>query len=253
MVICFLDLLLKIGLVMKILKFTFFSVMLSSVMMVDAKGQGPRRDGDRPGQDGPHRIENNGRRHEPMRPQHAPQRMEDRRGPQRPAPQRIENHRPNHGPAMVKNDHRAPIRIQQPKHHSYGKPVPNFDHRGYHTYHHNHVKFYGNNGLYYKFHNNAYVRFAPPIGFNIQILPVGHISINIGSRPYYFYEGVYYERHNRAYRVVQPPIGALVYELPYGYEKINYHGKSLYEFAGVLYDKVYQHSGVAYEIVGYLG
>lgn len=239
---------------MKILKFTFLSVVLSSIAMIDANAQGPRREGDRPNE-GHHRIENNGRRNETSRVQHTPNRVEPNRNTKPQPPRMEERNRPNHGPnpSIARQDRREPIRIHNHKNHSYGKPINNFDHKGYKTYHHNHVKFYGNNGLYYKLFNNSYVRFTPPIGFNINILPAGYISINIGSRPYYFYEGVYYERHRHQYRVVQPPLGALVYELPYGYERINYYGKSLYEFAGVLYDKVYHHNGVAYEIVGYLG
>lgn len=161
------------------------------------------------------------------------------------SPQRIDNH----------TVRREPIRIDNRKHnthYSYSKPIHNFDKRHYDTYRYNNMSFYGRDGIFYRHYNNNYVRFMPPIGFRINILPVGSITINIGNRPYYFYEGVYYERRNSSYYVAEPPLGAIVYALPSGYERIDYNGEYLYEFAGVLYDKIYHRGERVYQVVGYL-
>ncbi|QTV05313.1 DUF6515 family protein [Faecalibacter bovis] len=148
---------------------------------------------------------------------------------------------------------KEPIKINNSnKQYSYSKPVKNFDHKRYNSYHFNNVKFYGQDGVYYRHYNNSYVRFMPPVGFRVNVLPAGFISINLGSRPLYFYEGIYYEKYINDYRVIEPPMGAIVYALPYGYEKIDYYGEYLYEYAGVLYDKIYHRGERVYQVVGYL-
>ena len=163
-----------------------------------------------------------------------------------------QGNRDNHKVIDNSRSRREPIRISNVHNHSYGKPVPKFDHRGYDRFHHNSLDFYGRNGIYYRKYNNNYVRFAPPVGFRINVLPKGFITINIGSRPYYFYEGVYYARNNSYYSVVEPPVGAIVYALPSGYERVEYYGEQYYEFAGVLYEKIYHRGDRAYQVVGYL-
>ena len=93
----------------------------------------------------------------------------------------------------------------------------------------------------------------PYVGFRINVLPVGYVTINVGNRnPFYFYEGVYYRPNRNYYEVVQAPIGAIVYALPAGYERINYDGEYLYEFGDVLYQKIYYRGSRAYQVVGYL-
>lgn len=161
-------------------------------------------------------------------------------------------HRDDHKIIDNSRNRREPIRISNVNHHSYGKPVAKFDHRNYDRFHYNKLDFFGKNGIYYRNYNNSFVRFAPPVGFRINILPKGFITINIGSRPYYFYEGVYYARNNSYYSVVEPPVGAIVYALPSGYEKVDYYGEQYYEFAGVLYEKIYHRGDRAYQVVGYL-
>jgi len=58
--------------------------------------------------------------------------------------------------------------------------------------------------------------FARP-GHHIDHLPRGHISVNIGSRPYFYHQGVYYRSEPRGYVVVGAPLGARVRSLPAGY------------------------------------
>ena len=159
----------------------------------------------------------------------------------------------NHRPGVIDNGRRDPIRVPSyGNNYSYGRPIQQLDHRRYNNYHYNNTRFYGYNGIYYRQWNNGYVRFNPPIGFSINILPVGSISINIGNRPCYFYEGIYYERYNNGYQVILPPIGTYVYALPSGYERISYQNQLYYEFGGVIYDKVYYQGENMYQVVGYL-
>ena len=167
---------------------------------------------------------------------------------------RIENNR-----VAQRNDNsigrREPIRIDNRNNkytHSYAKPIHNFDKRRYDTYHHNNMSFYGRDGIFYRNWNNNYVRFMPPVGFRVNRLPLGYVSIHFGNRPLYFYEGIYYQKRNSYYYVAEPPVGAIVYALPSGYERVNYNGEYLYEFAGVLYDKIYHRGERVYQVVGYL-
>ncbi|MEG0187336.1 MAG: DUF6515 family protein, partial [Algoriella sp.] len=88
--------------------------------------------------------------------------------------------------------HNNPIRMSNSSYNRNYRPVSNFDVNRYNKYSYNNYNFYGNNGMYYRPYNNGYVRYMPSIGFRINILPVGFVTINTGNRnPYYFYEGVY--------------------------------------------------------------
>lgn len=274
---------------MKTIRFTLLSIALAAVMVteVDAQQRGNgavrsehRSEGNRPnpalnrpgGDRGPsnHRIENNRNDNRREQPKFESNRNTGRETV-RHQDQSVYN-RPNHEMARVdhrevrrdqpkvipngnRNDRREPIRINNSKGHinySYNKPVRNININHYHNYSYNNMNFYGHNGIFYRYHNNNYYRITPPLGFRINFLPSGYITINIGSRPYYFYEGVYYERYLSDYRVVEPPVGAIVYALPSGYERIDYYGNYYYEFAGVLYDKIYYRGETAYQVVGYL-
>ena len=257
--------------VMKLIKFTFFSLLLSTGFMVDANAQGlgNRGDGQRGGNGRPNIEHNqNAQRPAPASNDRGGVRQSNNRFETSTRPSVVRNNEPsridrggmpnqnNH--SIIKNDgrndRRDPIRINNGSHanYSYAKPVHNFDHRKYNSYHYNNMSFYGNNGMYYRNYNNSFVRFMPPVGFQINILPAGYVNINLGSNAYYFYEGVYYQRYRQAYRVVEPPMGAIVYALPYGYERVDYRGELLYEYAGVLYDKVYHRGERVYQVVGYL-
>lgn len=166
-----------------------------------------------------------------------------------------QGNRDNHKVIDNSKNRREPIRISNHNNkynYSYGKPINKFDHRNYDRFRYNNLDFYGKNGIYYRNWNNNFVRYAPPVGFRINILPKGFITINIGNNPYYFYEGVYYTRNNSYFSVVEPPVGAIVYALPSGYEKVEYYGEQYYEFAGVLYEKIYHRGDRAYQVVGYL-
>lgn len=150
--------------------------------------------------------------------------------------------------------HKNPVRISSSSSSYRGnRPVSNVNVRNYHKYSYNSYNFYGNNGIYYRPYNSGYVRYMPYVGFRINVLPVGYVTINIGNRnPYYFYEGVYYRPNRSYYEVIEAPIGAIVYALPAGYERVNYDGEYLYEFGGVLYQKIYYRGSRAYQVVGYL-
>ena len=166
---------------------------------------------------------------------------------------RPEMNRPNHRPGVIDNSRRNPIHSPNyGNNYSYGRPIHQLDHHRFNDYHYNNTRFYGHNGIYYRPWNNGYVRFTPPIGFSINILPIGAISINIGNRPSYFYEGIFYQQYNNSYQVIVPPVGTYVYALPSGCERIEYQNQLYYEFAGVLYDKVYYQGEKVYQVVGYL-
>ena len=269
---------------MKLIRFTFLSLIVASSMMVElsaqdrgGRGEGQRREGNRPAMESNQRPQRNDAPNVRME-QTNRGKIEANRPNREVVKQQTPTQRVERNPAVVKQndrvrdtrvdrtntqianrpevrpERREPIRINNSKQHnySYSKPVKNFDHKRYNSYYYNNVNFYGHNGVYYKPYNNGYVRFMPPVGFRINILPAGYISLNIGARPFYFYEGIYYEKYRNDYRVVEPPMGAIVYALPYGYEKVEYYGEYLYEYAGVLYDKVYHRGERVYQVVGYL-
>ena len=48
---------------------------------------------------------------------------------------------------------------------------------------------------------------APPIGIFVPVLPLGYITMQIGSSAYYVANDVYYMRRDDGYVVVEPPAG----------------------------------------------
>jgi len=116
----------------------------------------------------------------------------------------------------------------------------------------NHNQYYLDNGYYYQYSNNRYMRVVAPVGFYLPTLPMGYTNIYIGGSQYYYYGGTYYNWHNGNYYVVQPPVGAIVYALPADYEKVYINGDRFYEYFGVLYQKVHYRGHRAYQVVGYL-
>jgi len=238
---------------MKVLYFSLLGFALSFVS-VSAQGREGRRDSNekensryiqhQQGRRGENENQPN-RRFENNRPHRNENRREDYSDKKRWDNSRKET--------VFNNSRKAPIRIKNNgQNYSYRNSVNESKIRGFEHYHFNKANFYGRNGIYYKPFNKGYVRFMPPVGFNINILPTAAITINIGSNPYYFYEGVYYKRSNRHYQVVEPPLGAFVYALPMGYERVNHRGQLYYEFAGVLYEKVYYRGEQGYQVVGFL-
>jgi len=117
-------------------------------------------------------------------------------------------HTNTHGTIDNRKDHHVnrpePIRINNSNNrtkYSYSKPINNFDQRQYDRYKHNNINFYGRNGIYYRNWNNNYVRFMPPVGFRVNVLPHGYVKLYSGNSAYYFFEGIYYQRYNSSYYV----------------------------------------------------
>lgn len=112
---------------------------------------------------------------------------------------------------------------------------------------------YYHNGLFYRYHANAYHLFAPPVGIRIAALPLGHHRILFAGKPYFYYGGVYYAQQANEYEVVEPKQGMTVPELPEeNVEEITIDGQNYYAYDDILYKKVVTTEGVAYEVVGKL-
>ncbi|RKD92398.1 DUF6515 family protein [Mangrovibacterium diazotrophicum] len=113
-------------------------------------------------------------------------------------------------------------------------------------------EYYAQSGVYYRKYNDNYIKVAPPVGLNVQVLPQGSLKIVIGNRNYFYFEGVYYQSSGNGYIVETPPVGAIVYALPADYERVELDGQTYYEYNGVLYSRVSYQGERAYEVVGYL-
>jgi len=68
---------------------------------------------------------------------------------------------------------------------------------------HKNVKYYRNNGVWYKKKNKKYVVVAAPVGARISMLPTGYKVVQVKNARYYRYKGVYYKRSGRNYIVVK--------------------------------------------------
>lgn len=67
------------------------------------------------------------------------------------------------------------------------------------------LRFYYNDGVFYKRGQRDYVVVEPPRGAIIYRLPTGHGRVVINDVDYYTYNGVYYKRCPRGYEVVSAP------------------------------------------------
>ena len=115
------------------------------------------------------------------------------------------------------------------------------------------VGYYYDDGLFYQRRNGYYNVVAAPLGYRVNVLPVGCRSFRRGGVVYYFNAGSYYRYNNYGYyQVVAPPQGLLVNDLPFGAEVITINGRVYYEYAGILYQRVETQYGYAYEVSGNL-
>jgi hypothetical protein len=114
---------------------------------------------------------------------------------------------------------------------------------------HGGTKYYYDNHRFYTLSGGRYTVILPKIGFRINILPTGYVSVIFNNRNYFWVDGIYYIKSNNEYEVVNPEVGTLVYELPHDYEKVEIDGYIYYEYANVLYEKVQVDGTRAYEVV----
>lgn len=116
---------------------------------------------------------------------------------------------------------------------------------------HRGVGYYYNNGSFYQRRNGYYNIVAAPVGYHINILPVGCRTFRRGGVAYYFTAGNYYTYNNRGYyQVVAPPTGHIVYDLPFGTDTLTINGLVYYEYAGTLYQRIETQNGFAYQVSG---
>ncbi|MCO1334150.1 DUF6515 family protein [Microbulbifer sp. OS29] len=73
------------------------------------------------------------------------------------------------------------------------------------------------------------------IGFIAPILPVGHVRVAVGGRPYYYHGGHFYRHGPRGYVVVAAPLGASVVTLPTSAVQVQVGGIPYYQYANSYY------------------
>ena len=115
------------------------------------------------------------------------------------------------------------------------------------------ISYRYSNGLYYRPFGTSFELVSAPVGFRLNVLPVGYQRILIGPNPYYYYYGAFYQPlpNNTGYQVITPPVGAIVYELPNGYDQVVIENITYYVNDGVYYRAdVDQQGNVFYEVVG---
>jgi len=112
-----------------------------------------------------------------------------------------------------------------------------------------------NNGVFYSPVGSVFQVVFPPIGIQINVLPLGYRRIYVGPNPYYYYNGVFYNNYQtNEYIVVDPPLGAKLPELPSGAKLVTINGQNYYELDGTYYVEEYNiNNEVLYTVVGVHG
>jgi hypothetical protein len=83
-----------------------------------------------------------------------------------------------------------------------------------------------------RFHHDHYY---PRLGYNVTVLPPGHVSITFRGAPFFFHSGVWYRRSGPSFVVVRPPLGIIVPILPPGYATVVVAGRPYYYANEVYY------------------
>ncbi|WP_444934716.1 DUF6515 family protein [Microbulbifer sp. JTAC008] len=73
------------------------------------------------------------------------------------------------------------------------------------------------------------------IGFVAPVLPVGHVRVAVGGRPFYYHGGHFYRHGPRGYVVVAAPLGASVVTLPTSAVRVHVGGITYYQYADAYY------------------
>jgi Family of unknown function (DUF6515) len=117
---------------------------------------------------------------------------------------------------------------------------------GYNYYHHA--------GFCYGYYNNVY-RIRPfPIGFRVNILPIGFHTIFYQGIPRYYYGGTYYVKVNNTYKTATPSVGMIVPNLPEAdLEEVKMNDTIYYEYNDILYKPIEKDGLTQYEVAGSLG
>ena len=93
-----------------------------------------------------------------------------------------------------------------------------------------------------RYHHDHYY---PSVGYRVNVLPPGNITINFRGGAFWFRSGVWYRHVGPHYVVVRPPIGIVVPVLPPAYS-IVYFGGAPYYYADDIY---YVQQPTGYEVV----
>ncbi len=65
-------------------------------------------------------------------------------------------------------------------------------------------------------HNHYY----PAVGYTVQVLPSGYITVNYRGSRYFLQSGVWFHRNNGRYMAVRPPLGLITPALPTGHTTV---------------------------------
>ncbi|MFS1524071.1 DUF6515 family protein [Microbulbifer sp. 2304DJ12-6] len=76
------------------------------------------------------------------------------------------------------------------------------------------------------------------IGFVAPALPLGHVRVAVGGRPYYYHGGHFYRHGPRGYVVVAAPLGASVVTLPASVVQVQLGGVTYYQYGNAYYQWV---------------
>ena len=120
------------------------------------------------------------------------------------------------------------------------------DHHFDRVFHDRHY-FWDPTGIYYvQDPDGEYDAVEPPIGFDIDTLPDGAVSIQVGPTTFYYLDGVFYVAQGDGYVVVTPPAGVVVPDLPDGANQVVINNAVVFQFNGLNYTPTLQDGVTAY-------
>lgn len=93
-----------------------------------------------------------------------------------------------------------------------------------------------------------------PVGKRVKVCPRNSVRIVYRGCPFFYIAGLFYKQLTGGqYEVVNPEIGMVVPSLPeYNVSRLRVDGRTVYLCGGVLYEPLNTHSGVQYEVIGFM-
>jgi hypothetical protein len=77
--------------------------------------------------------------------------------------------------------------------------------------------------------------YYPAIGYSVNVLPPGYLTVGFGPRHLYFHGGVWWEPRGPGFVVIRPPFGVVIPVLPPAYSTVWYGGVPYYYADDVYY------------------
>ncbi|MUU78639.1 DUF6515 family protein [Winogradskyella endarachnes] len=108
--------------------------------------------------------------------------------------------------------------------------------------------YYG--GVYYRYYGGQYIIVTPPVGMQVNTLPVEFDKILVDKTLYYYADGVFYLPIDKQYEIVDAPIDAIIYSLPKETQKVSIDNVTYYSYNKTLYLKIQTQGGRAYKVMG---